>query len=143
MAGEVAFDDKAIVVYDQLVNQQGRSELAPKSVRAYMNKAYAVSDLGDRRREVALYEQPIRIWERLANEEDHQELFEDLARCRVQLGNALIALGERKRGLSEMPSVRTILEAEIAQTGCTGLKRFIVVLQKKSQSMIAERFSGS
>jgi hypothetical protein len=48
-------------VLERLVNQEGRHELANDLATTYMNKATAITDLGDHRGAVALYDQTIAI----------------------------------------------------------------------------------
>jgi hypothetical protein len=96
-----------------------------------MNKAIAVSTLGDDRGAVALYDQAIAIRERLVNQEGRRELVGDLARLKTYRGEILITLGEKENGLQDMRSAQSILDAEIARTGRTDLKQILTWLQQQ------------
>ncbi len=56
---------QAISVYEQLVKQEGRSDLSEALAISYDNKASAASDLGDHGMTEALYEQANTILRRL------------------------------------------------------------------------------
>ena len=62
----------------------------------YLNKADAVSALGDNRGAVALYDQAIAIRERLVNQEGRRELVGDLAQLKAYRGDGLD--GARRKG---------------------------------------------
>ena len=96
-----------------------------------MNKANAVSDLGDKRGAVVLYDQTIAILERLVKQEGRRELVGDLAWVAANRSVVLIALGERARGLEEMRSAQRMLEAEIARTGRADLRQVLRWLQQE------------
>ena len=65
----VALYDRAIAIYERLVQREGRRELANVLATAYLNKANAVGALGDNRAAVALYDRAIAIYERLVEAE--------------------------------------------------------------------------
>ena len=54
-----------MAIWERLVNEEGRRELASDLASVYVNKANAVSDLGDERGALALYDQAMAILERL------------------------------------------------------------------------------
>ena len=73
------FFDRAISLCEQLVQQEGRGDLASKLARARRNKAIAVRELGEERAGAALIDQTIALYERLVLHERQYELAHDLA----------------------------------------------------------------
>jgi tetratricopeptide (TPR) repeat protein len=61
----LVYYNHAISVYEQLVKQDGRSDLSEALAISYNNKASAASDLGDHGLAEALYEQANKILRRL------------------------------------------------------------------------------
>ena len=95
MGGAVTLYDRAIVIRERLVNQEGRSELANGLAMAYMNKANAKWVNGDQQGALALLDQAIAIRERLVNQEGRRELANDLAMAYNNKALVVSALGER------------------------------------------------
>jgi hypothetical protein len=87
-----------------------------------MNKATAVSALGDERAAVALYDQAIAIRERLVLREGRSELQGDLARVVAGRAETLLRLGDRQRARAEGREAVAVLQAEVARTGRADLQ---------------------
>ena len=77
--GAVALFDQAIGIFERLVNQEGRCELANNLASVYQNKAVTLKVLGDNSGAVALYDQAIKIRERLVDQEGRRELAAELS----------------------------------------------------------------
>jgi tetratricopeptide (TPR) repeat protein len=63
--GALALYDRALGIYERLVNEEGRRELANDLAKTYMNKGAELQDLGDLQAAVTLYDGAIEIYERL------------------------------------------------------------------------------
>ena len=96
-----------------------------------MNKAIAVSALGDKRGALALYDQAVAIRERLVNQEGRHELAGELAQSVGYRGSALIALGEKARGIEDMCSAENVLTVEIAHKGRADLQQTLTWIRQR------------
>ena len=85
----VAEYDKAIAIYEDLVNEQKRDELANDLAAAYMNKGVALDSLGRSNEAIAEYDKAIAIREDLVFEQKRDELANDLAMAYMNKGIAL------------------------------------------------------
>ena len=54
-AGAVGLYDRALAVYEHLVDREGRSELADRLAKTFANKAIGMDALGDQAGAVGLY----------------------------------------------------------------------------------------
>jgi len=98
-SGAVALYDRAIEIYERLVNIEDRSELANDLACFYVNKGIAVGHLGDKRAAMALYDRAIEIYERLVNIEGRRELADYLATNYRNKANMLLELGDNLAAL--------------------------------------------
>jgi hypothetical protein len=87
-----------------------------------VNKANAVSALGDQRAAVALYDRAIEIRERLVHQEGRRELQGDYAWGLVGRAKALLDLGDRKRAQTDAREAVAILQQEVTRTGRADLQ---------------------
>ena len=97
----------------------------------YMNKAIAVSALGDSRGAVALYGKAIVIRERLVNIEGRSELAGKLAWVKAYRAIAMIQLGETEKGKREALNTISILRSEIKRTGRSDLTTVLKWLESQ------------
>lgn len=109
--------DRAIEIWERLVNQEGRRELANDLATAYLNNANAVSALGDHRAAVALYDRAIEIRERLVNQEGRRELANELARAYMNKAAAVRALGDNRAAMKFYDRAIEIQEHLVNQEG--------------------------
>jgi hypothetical protein len=87
-----------------------------------MNKANALSGLGDKRGAVTLYDQAIAIRDRLVNQEGRRELQGDLAGVQLCRAELLLEAGNRAQAQREARAAVLVLKAEIARTNRADLK---------------------
>jgi tetratricopeptide (TPR) repeat protein len=73
--------DRALDVYRELVDQEGRTELANDLASALMNKGVALDSQGRLGEAVVVYDQAIAIRTRLVEQEGRSELANDLAKA--------------------------------------------------------------
>lgn len=73
--------DEALKVYEQLVREGNRSDLAGELARAHSNQAIAVRELGEERAAHGLADQTIALYERLVHQEGRHDLAGHLARA--------------------------------------------------------------
>jgi len=97
--GALALFDGAIRIYEQLVKQEARSELANYLAAVYVNKANAVKACGDNQSASALYDRAIKIFDKLVNQHGRSELANALASTYVNKANAIRNLGNIKSAL--------------------------------------------
>jgi serine/threonine protein kinase/lipopolysaccharide biosynthesis regulator YciM len=95
-SGALALYDRAIEIFERLVNVEGRRELANGLATLYINKANAVVGIGDNRAAVGLYDRAIEIRERLVNVDGRREIANDLAALYMNKANALGNLGDER-----------------------------------------------
>ena len=62
-ASALALYDRAIAIWERLVNQEKQAKPADNLAMAYVNKAMAVNAVGDSPAAVALYDRAIEVWE--------------------------------------------------------------------------------
>ncbi len=94
--GAVESYDRAIAIFERLVEQEGRRDLAGVLAEASMNKANVVGDLGDKRAAVELYDRTIALLKRLVEQEGRRELADTLATAYMNKANALGRLGDNR-----------------------------------------------
>ena len=94
--GALALYDRAIEIFERLVNVEGRRELANDLAGLYMTKAVATMNLGDNWAAVALYDRAIEIRERLVNVEGRRELADGLATLYMNKAIAVMNLGDNR-----------------------------------------------
>ena len=99
-SGALTLYDRAIEIYEQLVNVEGRRKLADKLSLLYMYKALVLRGLGDNRAAVALYDRASEIYERLINVEGRRELAKDLAGLYMNKANAIGDLGDNRAAVA-------------------------------------------
>jgi serine/threonine protein kinase/uncharacterized tellurite resistance protein B-like protein len=119
----VALYDQAIGIYERLLAQEERWDLANDLAKMYQNKAVALKDLGELRAAVALYDQAIAIHERLVDQEGRWDLANDLARAYENKAIALAALGERRPALALYDQAIALYERLVHQEGRWDLAR--------------------
>jgi tetratricopeptide (TPR) repeat protein len=115
--GAVALYDRAIAIYERLVEREGQKELSNLLAAAYMNKAVAVSDLGDKQAAVALYDRAIAIRERLVEREGRRELANDLAAAFLNKANAVDDLGDKQAAVALYDRAIAIYERLVEREG--------------------------
>lgn len=115
--GALALYDRAITIYERLIEQEGRQELANHLANAYMDKALAVGDLGDKHAAVALYDRAISIRERLVEREGRRELANDLALACVNKAVVVSALGDGRTAVALYDRAIAIYEGLVEQEG--------------------------
>jgi tetratricopeptide (TPR) repeat protein len=71
--------DRALTLYEHLVQHGGRSDLASELARARANKAIAIRELGHERAAAALADQTIALYELLVQQEGRHELTNELS----------------------------------------------------------------
>jgi tetratricopeptide (TPR) repeat protein len=96
----VAPFDRAIALYERLINDEGRPELARDLAATFTSKALAMRARGDRRAAVALHDQAIALYERFVNDEGRRELAPDLAEAYVEKANTEHALGDARSAVA-------------------------------------------
>jgi tetratricopeptide (TPR) repeat protein len=110
--------NRAVALFEHLVEVEDRSELANELARAYMNKAVALASLGQGQAALPLYNQAVAMLQRLVEQEGRSELAGDLARLRLYRAGTLRTLGHSRAALQ--PIVRdnvAVLRQEKERTG--------------------------
>ncbi|MBK8813042.1 MAG: tetratricopeptide repeat protein [Acidobacteria bacterium] len=97
----VAEYDKAIAILEDLVNVQGRRELANDLASAFINKGVSLGSLGRLDEAVAEYDKAIAILEDLVNVQGRRELANDLAIAFINKGVSLKSLGRLDGAVAE------------------------------------------
>ncbi len=115
--GELSCYDRAIEIYERLIEIEGRGELATDMARAYHRKANALYSLGEFKEVLALNDRAIEIYERLVVLEAKTDLRGDLAWVRAQKAAALREVGERREASAEAKWALEVLEEEVGRTG--------------------------
>ncbi|MFA7174998.1 MAG: tetratricopeptide repeat protein, partial [Kiritimatiellia bacterium] len=119
----------AITVWDRLVNQEGRRELANLLSTVYYNKAGAVSALGDHRGAMTLYDQALAIWERLVNQEGRRELANDLAMGYTNKAISVSALGDHREAVALYDQSIAIMLRLVKQEGRSDLSSAVMITE--------------
>ena len=92
------------------------------ALSVYMNKAAAVSALGDKHAAVSLYDRAISIYERLVDQEGRRELTGNLAWVQAYQAGILKQIGERTRARTLAHSAIATLQTEVKRTGRADLQ---------------------
>ena len=114
---EIECYDNAILIYEQLVNEEGRGELAGEFAMVYMNKANALSSQGKLSDALLFYDNAISIYERLVNEEGRGELANSLAMASMNKANALYSQGKLSDALFFYDNAISIYERLVNEEG--------------------------
>ncbi len=115
--GALALYDRALAIYERLVEQEGRRELANELAQSYQNKARALQALGDLKGAVGSYDRALAIYERLVEQEGRGELANALALTYQNKGAALQALGDLAGAVGSYDRALTIYERLVDQEG--------------------------
>jgi lipopolysaccharide biosynthesis regulator YciM len=87
--------DRALAIYDRLVEREGRREVSNDLAMAFINKATAVSALGDKGAAVGVYDRALAIYERLVDRVRAARGVQRLATAYVNKATGVSALGTR------------------------------------------------
>jgi tetratricopeptide (TPR) repeat protein len=109
--------DRAIALYEQLVNGEGRRELAHELAEAYLKKANAEYAMENSRDAVALHDRAIALYERLVNDERRHELTDKLARAYTNKGVVEFALAPRVRAMASFDRAIALYEQLVNGAG--------------------------
>ena len=104
-------------VGEQLVNEQGRSELANYLAGALMNKGVAQRNLGQLGEAIVSYDAAIAIRKSLVEEQGSSELANDLASALVNKGVAQSSLGQPKEAITSYDAAIAIHKPLVEEQG--------------------------
>ena len=110
LAEAIAEYDKAIEIYERLINKENRGELANELAKTYMNKGGAFVDSDRFDESIGEYSKAIAIYEQLVNQEKREELENDLAMTYWGKGNALASLGKLTEAIDRYDEAINIWE---------------------------------
>ncbi len=110
-------NDKAIAMFEKLVNEQGRIDLANNLAGAYMNKGVALVNLGRLNEAVEEYAKAIAMFEKLVNEQGRIDLANNLAKAYVNKGVDLLKLGRLNEAVEEFDKAIAMLEELVNEQG--------------------------
>ncbi|MCX5813027.1 MAG: serine/threonine-protein kinase [Proteobacteria bacterium] len=117
--GAIAMYDKAIQIYERLVNEEGKTEPSNALADVYINKANAVMQLGDNRFAAEISDKAIQIYERLVDEEGKTEFSNNLARVYMNKAIAVSALGDNRFAAEISDKAIQIYERLVDEEGKT------------------------
>jgi serine/threonine protein kinase len=115
--GALAAYDRALAIWERLVNQDGRQDLAQKLANTHTGQGRTFDQQGNFVDAVAAYDQALAIWERLVSQEGRWELAGDLALTYMNKGNTLRNQGDRVGAVAIFDQSLTILERLVNQEG--------------------------
>jgi len=115
--GAIQSFNGCIAIYERLVEQEGRRDLANELAGIYMNKAIAVKALGDLRGAVALYDRCITIRECIEEKEEQRDISDDLALACMNKAVTLKALGDLCGAVALYDRCIAILERLVERKG--------------------------
>ncbi len=136
--GVLACYDRAIEIYDRLVNREGHRELANDLARAYMDKANTVADLRDLRSAVGLYDRAIEIHDRLVNQEGHRELANDLAMAYMNKAVAVMQFGDLRSAVGLYDRAIEIHDRLVNQEGRRELANNLAMAYMNKANAVAD-----
>ncbi|MGD0093354.1 MAG: protein kinase [Planctomycetota bacterium] len=99
LATAVEYFGKTIRILGEMVDKEGREELANDLAFAYLNRAVALKNLGNLQEAVEVYQKAIEIWERLVKREGRQELTANQAWAKALRGEALFRIADETQAL--------------------------------------------
>jgi serine/threonine protein kinase len=121
--GAIALSDRAVEIWERLVNQEGRREFADQLANAYVRMAGTTGNLGNTPATVALYSRAIAIWERLLKDGWRDELANGLAVAYYSKASAVGDLGDKSAAGALCDQAIAIWERLVKQEGRSDLAR--------------------
>jgi tetratricopeptide (TPR) repeat protein len=99
----IALFERAITLYDRLVNQKGRKELAPNLATAYLDMALVMHLSGDLAAARPLFDSAVALYDRVIEQDGRQDLGPDRERAQ-RLRSELPPVGPKRMPSEEPPS---------------------------------------
>jgi tetratricopeptide (TPR) repeat protein/predicted Ser/Thr protein kinase len=116
-SGALAMYDRAIEIYERLVNVEGRRKLVHDLASSYMNKAITLCAMADYRDALNLFDRAIAINENLVKQEGSHQMSQDLAAAYVNKANAVSNLGDHRGAVTLYDNAIETYERLIQQGG--------------------------
>jgi tetratricopeptide (TPR) repeat protein len=126
------FNDRAIRIFEHLVNQSDRPEWTDRLAAAYLNKA---SHAGKDQSALDLCEGAIMLFERLVKDEGRSELRGDLAWVHALKAGTLYNLGEPKKAKREFKKALPVLREEVKRTNRADLLKVLKMAEAFSEGL--------
>ncbi|MDD2709495.1 MAG: FHA domain-containing protein [Verrucomicrobiae bacterium] len=108
--------DRAIDIYNRLVDKEGHLELAAELATICINKAGLVWAMGDHRAALSLCDNAVEIREWLVNNNKRQDLRGDLARAKSKRAVVFLCLDNTTMAVKEGKEAIDMLKEETAKT---------------------------